>query len=148
MKTIKQLTFGLVLLFVTLPALATENFSTIMVYKSPSCGCCGQWIKHLEDNGFKTMSHNVQDVKKYKQTAHLPRGMGSCHTACVTGYAIEGHVPAEDIKRMLVEKPDIRGIAVAGMPIGSPGMEYGKRKHAYNVMSYTKDGKTVVYAEH
>ncbi|WP_299733570.1 DUF411 domain-containing protein [uncultured Endozoicomonas sp.] len=148
MTTVKQLMLGSVLTFTSLSALATENLPTIMVYKSPTCGCCTEWVKHLEDYGFKTMSHNVQDVNKYKQKANLPHGMGSCHTAFVDGYAIEGHVPAEDIKHMLTARPNIRGIAVPGMPMGSPGMEYGNRKDAYNVISYTKDGSTEVFSSH
>lgn len=148
MKTIKHLFLGSALTFTSLSALAAEEFSTIMVYKSPTCGCCSEWVRYLEDNGFKTMSHNVQDLNKYQRQADLPYGMGSCHTAFVDGYAIEGHVPAADIRRMLTEKPAIRGIAVPGMPIGSPGMEYGDRKDAYNVISYTKDGSTEVFASH
>ena len=148
MKTLKKLLLGTTLTIASLSALAAETFSTIMVYKSPTCGCCTEWIKHLEENGFKVMSHNVQNMGKYKEKANLPSGMGSCHTAFVDGYAIEGHVPASDIKRMLTEKPAIRGIAVPGMPMGSPGMEYGDRKDAYQTISYTKDGQKSVFASH
>ena len=129
-------------------ALAEESFPTVMVYKSPTCGCCTEWVKHLEENGFKTISHNVQNMAAYKQRAKLPHGMGSCHTAFVGDYAIEGHVPAADIKRMLTEKPDIQGIAVPGMPMGSPGMEYGDLKDAYQVISYTNNGKLDVFSSY
>ena len=144
----KHLILGSVLTFTSLSALAAENVPAITVYKSPTCGCCSKWVKHLEDNGFRTISHNVQDIGQYKQKADLPSGMGSCHTAFVDDYAIEGHVPAVDIRRMLSEKPAIRGIAVPGMPMGSPGMEYGDRKDAYDVISYTADGSTAVFASH
>lgn len=131
-----------------LVSFAAEQLQEITVYKSPTCGCCSEWVKHLEENGFSVTSHNVQDVGKYKQQANLPYGMGSCHTAFVDGYAVEGHVPASDIKRMLTEKPAIRGIAVPGMPMGSPGMEYGDRKDAYHVISYTLDGEQAVFSSH
>lgn len=148
MKTLRKLVLGTALTVASLSAVAAETFSTIMVYKSPTCGCCTEWVKHLEENGFEMMSHNVQNMGKYKEKANLPHGMGSCHTAFVDGYAIEGHVPASDIKRMLTEKPDIRGIAVPGMPMGSPGMEYGDRKDAYQTISYTRDGHKSVFASH
>lgn len=148
MKTLKKQLLGTLLTVAPLSAFGAETFSTIMVYKSPTCGCCSEWVKHLQESGFKVMSHNVQDVGKYKEKANLPYGMGSCHTAFVDGYAIEGHVPASDIRRMLTEKTDIRGIAVPGMPIGSPGMEYGDRKDAYQTISYTKDGHKSVFASH
>ena len=148
MKTRRKLVLGTVLTVASLSSVAAEIFSTIMVYKSPTCGCCTEWVKHLKENGFEVMSHNVQDVGKYKEKANLPYGMGSCHTAFVDGYAIEGHVPASDIRRMLTEKPDILGIAVPGMPMGSPGMEYGDRRDAYKVVSFTKDGKTDVYSQY
>lgn len=115
----------------------------ITVYKSPTCGCCNTWIDHLKSNGFKVSSHNVNNLHSYKLKAKLGAGMGSCHTAFVSGYAIEGHVPAKDIKRLLLEKPEVSGLTVPGMPIGSPGMEVpGQKADAYKVMSY-KDGKHV-----
>ena len=121
---------------------------SMTVYKSATCGCCTEWINHLEENGFNVQAKNVEDLNKYKIMANLPYGMGSCHTGFVNGYAVEGHVPAADIKRMLTEKPNIRGLAVPGMPMGSPGMEYGNRKDAYQVISYTQTGETQVYASH
>lgn len=115
----------------------------ITVYKSPTCGCCTAWIDHLKANGFQVQAHNQDNVHPYKIKAKLGAGMGSCHTAFVDGYAVEGHVPAKDIKRMLLEKPDISGLTVPAMPIGSPGMEIpGVKADAYQVISY-KDGKKV-----
>ena len=128
--------------------MAEELLSDIQVYKSPTCGCCSKWVSHLEDNGFTVLVSNVQDVNQYKRQAQLPSHLGSCHTAFIDGYAIEGHVPASDIKRLLTEKPAVLGLAVPGMPVGSPGMEYGNRKDAYQTISYTKEGATAVFASH
>lgn len=115
----------------------------VTVYKSATCGCCQSWVSHLEENGFRVEAHDVGNMLLYKQRAKLGSGMGSCHTAFVDGYAVEGHVPAKDLKRMLLEKPDISGLTVPRMPIGSPGMEVeGQPADAYQVISY-KDGKEV-----
>ena len=115
----------------------------ITVYKSATCGCCKAWVSHLERNGFTVQAHDVGNMYEYKVRAKLGAGLGSCHTAFVDGYAVEGHVPAEDLKRMLREKPDISGLTVPGMPVGSPGMEMpGRLAAPFQVMSY-KDGKVV-----
>ncbi|AMO54530.1 hypothetical protein GZ77_23500 [Endozoicomonas montiporae] len=138
-----------VVLFLTpLFVVAEETLPEIDVYKSPTCGCCTKWVRHLEDSGFSVVAHNVENLNDYKLKANLPYSLGSCHTAFIDGYAIEGHVPASDIKRLLVEKPSIRGLAVPGMPIGSPGMEFGDRKDPYQTIGYTKDGLTRVFASH
>jgi len=117
----------------------------IVVYKSPTCGCCGKWVKHMEDAGFSVDVENVRDLAPIKRELGVPGRMQSCHTAKVGDYIVEGHVPADLVKRMLDEKPDIRGLAVPGMPMGSPGME-GPRKDPYNVMAVGNDGRTSVYA--
>jgi hypothetical protein len=117
------------------------------VWKSPSCGCCGDWIRHLEANGFRTRVFDEGNVDKRAAMGIDPR-YGSCHTAVVGGYAIEGHVPARDIKRLLHERPAAVGLSVPGMPIGSPGMDgvaYGGRKDAFAVMLLTKDGRASVF---
>lgn len=119
----------------------------VTVYKSPTCGCCKKWVTHLKDNGFQVTAHDVQNVDPYKAKLGLPNGLGSCHTAVVAGYLIEGHVPAEDIKRLITERPAAKGLTVPGMPMGSPGME-GTRKDDYDVLLIGKDGKTSVYASH
>lgn len=124
-------------------ALAQE----VTVYKSPTCGCCTKWVKHVQANGFTVAARDVPDVIPYKQKLGLPLGLGSCHTAVVDGYLIEGHVPAEDIRRLLAEQPEAKGLAVPGMPIGSPGME-GPRKDPYEVLLIDKEGQTSVYARH
>lgn len=120
---------------------------TITVYKSPTCGCCTKWADHLKSNGFEVKTINTNDMYSVKENAGIPHGYGSCHTAMVDGYIIEGHVPASDIKRLLKERPDIVGLTVPGMPMGSPGME-GPRKDSYSVLTFDKSGKTTVFSQH
>ena len=119
------------------------------VVKDPTCGCCANWVKHLQDNGFTTKvteSSNLADLKKQKG---IPQQAQSCHTATVDGYVLEGHVPAADIRRLLKERPAVLGLAVPGMPIGSPGMEVPNVKaQAYNVVTFDKQGQLKVYASH
>ena len=119
----------------------------MQVYKTPTCGCCGNWVEHVKAAGFTPAVHDMADLSAVKSKAGVPANLQSCHTALVGGYVIEGHVPADVIRRLLAEKPKIAGIAVAGMPIGSPGMEQGSRKDAYEVIAFTADGKTSVYAK-
>ena len=95
----------------------------LVVNKTPTCGCCGAWVTHMQRAGFRTEIRNQDDLNPLKQQLGVPYGKGSCHTAEVGGYFVEGHVPAEDVKRLLREKPDARGLTVPGMPAGSPGME-------------------------
>ena len=143
-----KVVIAIILLMLALPGFSEEKFPVITVYKSATCGCCSAWIEHLQENGFEVTFENVTNLSVYKQKADLPYGLGSCHTGFVDGYAVEGHVPAEDIKRLLTEKPDIRGIAVPGMPMGSPGMDFGSRRESYQTLSFTRDGNTEVFAEH
>lgn len=126
---------------------AEDTLPEITIYKSPTCGCCGKWAKHLEDNGFKVkvIEKEAKDINAVKQEHRLPTELASCHTGVVDGYAIEGHVPADDIKKLLKEKPVIKGIAVPRMPAGSPGME-SDTPESYDVMSYDADGKTAVFS--
>lgn len=127
-----------------LPLAASASQPVIEVYKTEYCGCCKEWIKHLEANGFKVQAHNVADTASYREKFGIPAQYGSCHTGRVGGYAVEGHVPAAEIKRLLAEKPKAAGLAVPGMPMGSPGME-GPRKDAYDVLLVKDGGKTSVY---
>lgn len=120
----------------------------VTVFKSPTCGCCKNWVEHLREHAFTVVAKDTSDLTSVKRTFRVPDALQSCHTAFVNGYVVEGHVPAEDIRRMLKEKPKIAGIAVAGMPAGSPGMEMGPRKDAYTVMAFQRDGRTSVYARH
>jgi len=118
------------------------------VYKTPTCGCCKKWVEHLEKSGYKVTAHDVADVAPYKKRYGVPDSLGSCHTAIVTsGYIVEGHVPADVIDKLVAQAPkDIIGLAVPGMPAGSPGMEVGT-KEKYDVLAFDKAGKTKVFAQ-
>jgi hypothetical protein len=117
----------------------------VTVYKSPTCGCCGKWVEHMRANGFEVTVNDMPDVAPIKDKQGVPSALRSCHTALVGGYAIEGHVPADLVKKLLKEHPNAAGIAVPGMPMGSPGME-GATKDTYNIVLFDKGGKTSVYA--
>jgi hypothetical protein len=119
----------------------------ITVYKDPGCGCCKSWIEHLIKHGYRVNPKDTPGMTEIKQTLGVPAGLAACHTAIVNGYLIEGHVPAADIDRLLNQKPKIAGLAVPGMPMGSPGMEGGKAQH-YQVLTFDKTGKTTVFASH
>lgn len=121
---------------------------TITVFKDPNCGCCKEWITHLRKHGFTVIARDTSDMGGIKATARVPRQLYSCHTGFVNGYVVEGHVPAADVQKMLRDKPKIAGIAVAGMPAGSPGMEVPGRVDRYVVMAYSRDGSTSVFARH
>ena len=127
-----------------MPAIALAAKPVVDVYKTASCGCCKGWVKHLEENGFAVKAHDVADPGEYRQKFGIPKELGSCHSARVGGYALEGHVPAADIKRLLASKPKATGLAVPAMPLGSPGME-GPRSDPYEVLLVKKDGKTAVF---
>lgn len=131
----------------TAVSIAEVPDEVISVYMSPTCGCCGKWVEHLRNAGFQVAVTEVDDVRPVKTRLGIAPGHWSCHTATVGDYLIEGHVPAEDIARMLTDKPQIRGIAVPDMPIGSPGME-GSWKEAYDVLALHHDGAVSVYASH
>lgn len=121
----------------------------VEVYKEATCGCCTLWAAHLRDHGFTVRTHDVADMATVKATYGVPSQAGSCHTAVVEGYVIEGHVPAEDVERLLKERPAVAGLAVPGMPIGSPGMEItGVAAQPYDVLSFGEDGRTTVFASH
>jgi hypothetical protein len=124
-----------------------QSAPAVAVFKSPTCGCCAKWVEHLRANGFAPTATNVDDMNAVKAKHNVPQALQSCHTALVGGYVIEGHVPAADIKRLLKEKPAIVGLAVPGMPAGSPGME-GPPPRKYDVVSFDKQGNTSVYSTH
>ena len=123
----------------------TPKQTKITVYKDPSCGCCKNWIEHLIKHGYGVDAKDTPAMAEVKRTLGVPDALRSCHTAVVNGYLIEGHVPAADIARLLKQKPKVAGLAVPGMPVGSPGME-GPRKQHYQVLSFDKSGKTKVFA--
>jgi hypothetical protein len=126
-----------------------EKPIAVTVYKNAQCGCCKGWVEHLRQNGFEVTANDVDDIAAIKAKLGVPAALGSCHTAVVGRYVVEGHVPAADIRKLLVEKPKIVGIGVPGMPIGSPGMEVpGRRPDRYDVTAFAKDGSQRVFASH
>lgn len=127
--------------------LAMEPKPVITVYKDPNCGCCAKWVQHLAANGFVTTVHDSMDMDSVKKNMRVPADLQSCHTAVVERYVIEGHVPAADIKKLLASKESVQGLAAPGMPMGSPGME-GAMKDKYDVIAFTTDGRTRVFAKH
>jgi len=123
----------------------TPKTMPVTVYKSPTCGCCAKWVDHMRANGFDVTVKEMDDVAPIKDKQGVPASARSCHTALVGGYTVEGHVPADVIKKLLRERPNAVGLAVPGMPMGSPGME-GPTKNAYDIVLFDKAGKTTVYA--
>lgn len=122
---------------------------TITVYKSPTCGCCHEWIAYLKRHGVSVIVHDVADLADLKQDHAIPASLQSCHTALVDGYVIEGHVPLEDITRLRAERPAVAGIAVAGMPLGSPGMEVeGQPAQPFDVLTFDRAGATSLFTSY
>jgi hypothetical protein len=120
--------------------------SVITVYKDAGCECCAKWVKHLSANGFVVSPRDVSNIDEIKRTMNVPASLQSCHTAVVDRYVIEGHVPADVIKKFLAEKSSSLGLAVPGMPIGSPGME-GARAERYNILAFERNGTSRIYAK-
>jgi hypothetical protein len=120
----------------------------VTMYKDPNCGCCSKWAEHMRASGFSVKEVATAKMGDVKREAGVPQALGSCHTARVGGYVIEGHVPAADVKRLLAEKPKVTGIAAPGMPQGSPGMEGPYPAERYEVVSFDSEGRTAVFAEH
>ena len=129
------------------PALNPADSSLITVYKTPTCGCCALWVDHMRAHGFRVAVTDVAQIGPVKQTHGVPGDVATCHTGKIGGYFVEGHVPAEDVRRMLRERPDIIGLAVPGMPQGSPGMESGSVEN-YDVIAIGRDGSRKVWASH
>ena len=127
-------------------AIAGAALPPMTVYKDPNCGCCTEWVSHVRKAGFVVTVRDTADMSSVKASFGVPSALESCHTARVGAYAIEGHVPADLIQKLLREQPAARGLAVPGMPMGSPGMEQGSQKDAYDVVLFDKAGKTRVYA--
>jgi hypothetical protein len=120
-----------------------------IVYKSPACGCCGDWLVYMEEHRYTFQVENVQNLSPIKEQYHIPAKLQSCHTALVEGYIIEGHVPVAEVERLLSEKPDIAGIAVAGMPIGAPGMAVeGAAPQPFDVVAFDLEGNMFVFASY
>ncbi len=121
---------------------------SMTVYKNATCGCCGKWVDYMKQHGFAPVVHDVDNMSPVKERVGLPFGMGSCHTAEIGGYFIEGHVPAAEVIRLLKEKPKARGLTVPGMPVGSPGMEQDDRQQPFDVLLVNDDGSTSVFAHY
>jgi len=134
--------------YVQFGATGSSEGPSVTVYKSPTCACCDKWVAHLRENGFSVDIESKLNVQPVKRHFGVPEGVEACHTARVGDYVVEGHVPAEQVKRLLEETPDVRGLAVPGMPIGSPGMERGTRIEPYEVLSFTPSGETSTFAEY
>ena len=132
----------------SLPVAAKQALPPVQVFKSPSCGCCGAWVDHMKAAGFAVNVTEVDDTAVARRKYGLPDRFGSCHTAVVAGYVVAGHVPANDVKKLLAMKPVAVGLAVPGMPVGSPGMEKGSRKDPYQVLLVAKDGLERVFSTH
>ena len=123
-----------------------SNGYEITVYKTPQCECCKRWASHLRDNGFKVVTHNLSSLDPIKAEHGIGDDLQACHTSTIEGYVVEGHVPADVIERLLLERPAFKGIVVPGMPVGSPGME-GRPEERYNVLTFDDEGNTEVYVQ-
>lgn len=139
---------GLATSTLTRRAFGAPSPTRVTVYKSPTCGCCANWVSHMKTNGFTVDAHDVGDemLDQVKTTAGVPAALRSCHIALAGSYAFEGHVPADVVKKVLATKPKLAGVAVPGMPAGSPGMEMGGRTDPYQVMAFDRQGKSWVFA--
>ena len=154
-RFVRTSTLGVLLLLLAVTSAAAPGPTTgsdpkkptITVYKDPACGCCKSWIEHLTKHGYRVDAKDTPEMTEIKHTLGVPDALTACHTAVVNGYLIEGHVPAADIARLLKEKPKVAGLAVPGMPMGSPGME-GPRSQHYQVLSFDKAGRTRIFASH
>lgn len=146
MKNVWRFTLAAVLTMGT-TATAQRQPPLVEVYKTPTCGCCSKWVEHLRANGFTVRTTDMESTGPVQGRHRVPPEVRSCHTALVNGYIVEGHVPAAEVKRLLKERPPIAGIAVAGMPVGSPGMEVpGTDAQPYYVISFDRAGKINVFA--
>ena len=138
------------LLLAALPATLAAQPSpvTVHVFKNADCGCCGEWVKHLEKAGFRVKVTNVTDTAPVRARVGMPERYGSCHTATIEGYVLEGHVPASDVRRLIQTRPAAVGLAVPGMPVGSPGMEVGDRVDRYDVLLVQRTGDAKVFSRY
>jgi len=128
---------------------AGETYSKdITVYKNPECRCCKRWISYLKKNDYNVTEISTRDIYAEKIRLGVPEKLAACHTAVIDGYVVEGHVTTKDIKRLLLLRPDVKGIAVPGMPVGTPGMEKGSSKEPYNVMTFDENGNSKVFVKH
>ncbi|MCE7534328.1 DUF411 domain-containing protein [Aliivibrio fischeri] len=144
MKNVKKIAFTSLMLISSSAFAATEVTS----YKSPYCGCCTEWEQHMKDNGYDVTTEKHEDMSAIKKKLGVDPRLTSCHTAVIDGYVFEGHIPASDIKEFLADPRDYKGLAVPGMPMGSPGMEYGDKKDKYQVVAFKENGKLALFNTH
>lgn len=126
----------------------TESYSgnvNMTVYRSPSCGCCGGWIEHAKNHGFQVTDIKTDDIEAVKEEHNISQDLAACHTTMIDGYVMEGHIPVDDIKRFLKQKPNVAGLTVPGMPLGTPGMEAGDRKQAFDILAFDDNGQVEVF---
>ena len=143
----KYLSLSLLLMLLGGNVVYAQNEDVVNVYKSPTCDCCSKWANHLQRNGFKVKVHEIQNVSDVRKDFGMPDSLKSCHTAKIASYTLEGHVPANDIQRLLKERPGAIGMAVPGMPTGSPGMDI-PNSPPYETLLEHKNGTTSVFAKH
>lgn len=137
------------LVFVLAGCSSASDQSVVVVYKSPTCGCCEGWVEHMRANGFQVRVRNVDNIVAIKERFAVPQSLRACHTAIVDGYVVEGHVPAKEVQRLLSERPSVAGIAVPGMPVGSPGMESPNvPPQPFDVIAFDENGNTRVVARY
>ena len=141
-------TAGLVFVGMRAPWLHALAGAPMTIYKSKTCGCCRNWVDHVKAAGFSTSVHDEEELDQLKDELGVPKAVRSCHTALVGGYLIEGHVPATDIRRLLAERPKVAGLAVPGMPAGSPGMAEPGKEGDYEVVAFQSNGSTSRFAAH
>ena len=136
--------------FTVFPALVRAEPVPFNVFKSPTCGCCSKWVKHMRENGFIIRTKDVSDeqLKKIKEILRIPLKYRSCHTGIMENYWVEGHVPASDLKKLIASRPEALGLAVPNMPIGSPGMEIGSRKEPFDTLLVIKNNGDLVFTRH
>lgn len=143
-----RLFFLLLLVGLSTAPVRADSLPKVEVYKTPWCGCCTGWVDHMRSEGFPVAVRDLEDLEQVKRMAGIPGPLQSCHTAVVDGYLVEGHVPATDIKRLLKLRPNARGVAVPGMPLGSPGMEQGAEREPYDVLLFGGEQDGTVFSRH
>ena len=130
-------------------AIASDGLvKDIVVYKNPDCGCCTKWVRYLESHDYNVTIEHTRNLSEVKKRLGVPENLSACHTAVIDGYVIEGHITHRDIQRLLLFRPEVTGIAVPGMPIGTPGMERGSSKQPYDVMTFDDQGNVEVFVKH
>jgi len=147
MRRLTHVVLGMAAIVMLTVAARPAPVTEIVVYKSPSCGCCTKWVEYLRKQGFTVVARDTSGMSAVKAELGVPDAMASCHTAMVGGYVIEGHVPAADIERLLKEHPKVVGLSVPGMVTGSPGMEGGTPEH-YKVLTFDAKGATTVFSSY